>query len=742
MNKLFTKRAFLYISTLITTIIYLIWRGLYTLPWEESLFAIIFGIALWGAEIVSNFTAIILIWSKNKAENIVKPEIDDDSLYPDIDVLIATHNEDVDILVKTLNGVVNMDYPQKDKVHVYISDDTARPEVKVLADEFGVGYIGLADNKHAKSGNFNNALSKTNSPLVATFDADMIPYSNFLLETVPYFIDNQIQRAKDDSVKPLGLVQTPQSFYNADLFQFNLFSETHIPNEQDFFSRELNVYNNVHEAAIYTGSNTVIARAAIEAAGGFPTDTITEDFELGALINMEGYKNISTLEPLASGLTPTDVPSVLKQRIRWGRGVVQSVHNLNLIFNRKLNFRQKLVYLNSYLYWWSFLRRLLFIFAPILYTAFDIKVVNTDFWFLLVFWLPSYFLMHNVMTDISSDLRTQRWGEIQETIFAPFLVLPVLFQAIGLKETKFKVTNKGSTQSRRDKLYVIPHAIMLILAVYGLVRFNYGKFGIEIFYGSVISFWLLSHILNLTFSCLYYLGRPIYRQAERFRMTLPVVLQVEDKSYEFRTEDVSETGLSFVSDYPYYFSPDETLTFTVSKKDSKARFEGKIVRVWYRSDGYHYGVVLSTMDEYNYLQYLQVIYDGFNQSLRQDMDPMITLIDSFVMNIERREQARRQGPHFSQKYPMIKVNKEIIVNNISYFVHSFNYHELELTASTRSLPPIDLELTMDKISFQLKFSKLTQKGTAIYEVVNIVDLVDNPALIDLVNDWMQKELTV
>ena len=205
----------------------------------------------------------------------------------------------------------------------------------------------------------------------------MIPYSNFLLETVPYFVGDWIRNADDDKEKPLGLIQTPQSFYNADLFQFNLFSETSLPNEQDFFSREVNVLNNAQDAAIYTGSNTLILRKAIDDAGGFPLNTITEDFELGARINTKGYRNISTTEPLASGLTPTDIPSAINQRIRWGRGVVQSVHNLHILTNKNLTFRQKLIFLNSYLYWWSFIRRLLYIMAPILFTVFGIKVVDT-----------------------------------------------------------------------------------------------------------------------------------------------------------------------------------------------------------------------------------------------------------------------------------------------------------------------------------------------------------------------------
>lgn len=145
------------------------------------------------------------------------------------------------------------------------------------------------------------------------------------------------------------MIQTPQSFYNADIFQFNLFSESTLPNEQDFFSKEINVCNNSHGAAVYTGSNTLIFRKAIEDVGGFPTDTITEDFELGVRMNAAGYVNYSTKSPMASGLTPTDLKSVIKQRARWGRGVIRSSYNMNIFFNPKLTKGQRIVYINGYL---------------------------------------------------------------------------------------------------------------------------------------------------------------------------------------------------------------------------------------------------------------------------------------------------------------------------------------------------------------------------------------------------------
>ena len=68
------------------------------------------------------------------------------------------------------------------------------------------------------------------------FDADMIPYREFLLETVPYFVEQveAYENGDDYDKSKVGLIQTPQSFYNADIFQFNLFSESTLPNRTRF----------------------------------------------------------------------------------------------------------------------------------------------------------------------------------------------------------------------------------------------------------------------------------------------------------------------------------------------------------------------------------------------------------------------------------------------------------------------------------------------------------------------------
>ncbi|WP_125762224.1 glycosyltransferase family 2 protein [Companilactobacillus hulinensis] len=732
-----TKKI-IYAVTIISTMIYLLWRLFFTIPWHSQFWVLLFAILLLLSEIISNFTAFVLIWNKQQVKAFPRPKIKDEE-YPDVDVLIATHNEPPDLLMKTINACTFMKYPDKEKVHIYVSDDANRPEIKKLAESYHVNYMGIVDNKDAKAGNYNYTLSKTHSKLVATFDADMIPYSEFLLETVPYFVENEKEGQQDDPPKdwkPIGLVQTPQSFYNADIFQYNLFSENSIPNEQDYFSREVNVLNNAHGAAIYTGSNTVISRQAIVDAGGFPTDTITEDFELSMRINTQGYNNISTVEPMASGLTPVDFKSVMKQRIRWARGVIQSIYNLKVPFNSNLTGAQRLVYMNSYFYWWAFPRRFLYIFAPVLYALFKIRVVNADFWILLAIWAPSYFLVQLVLRNITGNIRTQRWGEIQETVFAPYLFFPVILESFGIKAKTFKVTNKEAKTSKKDLIYVLPYLILWIIVFVSIVKFNYGKFGSEIMYGSVITFWLLMALINLSFAVLLCLGRPIFRRSERFAKRINVNVSVNGRGYDLETTNTSEGGLSFISKNPLYFPKDTAIDFVLKNDDYESHLKGKIVRAFETRNGWMYGVSLLTPETKEYNEYLQIIHDGFNKYLPQKRDPWDTALDELMDNFDQRFNKKQVQRQFTNEFPIIQVNKRFNSESQEFTMTTFNFETVTLAGTSFEKLPDTLHLKLsDDISLDLTAKKNAESNQRQYRVNNLEKLLNNDSFVDIINDW-------
>lgn len=641
-------KKFLYCLAIILSAVYLIWRIGWTIPWEQSFWVLLYAIILWVCEVVSNLTAYItIIFRMLPAKKKLKMDLHqvlDTWQVPDVDVLIATHNEDRDLLEKTVNGATYMNYP-KDKLHIYICDDGNRPEIKELADQYGVGYIGLKDNHEAKSGNLNHALSQLTSPLFVDFDSDMIPYTNFLQETVPYFQQNWLDYKNDpDHTQPLGYVQTPQSFYENDIFQYNLFSERIVANEQDFFSRDVNVLYDQHGYTIFTGSNALFLRQAVDKAGGFPTKTLTEDFELGARVNIAGYSSFSTTEPQSAGTTPLDLKGVIKQRSRWARGVVQSCRNLHIFLNPKIAWTHKVILANAYFYWWSFFRRLIYIAAPILFAVWKIQVVDTNFWLLMLMWAPGYALLHTVLGDSSSRIRSERWGEVQETFFAPYLFMPVILQTLHIKKRSFHVTQKSYQRNWLDRVYLLPHLAMWLLTTYAIIKFNYGKWGSEILYGAVITFWLLMHWINLSFAVFIAMGRQVFRQQTRFPRKITGIINGVG---EMETIDISDTGLSFrfkEKDVPI-LKAGQKLTGELLLSDDLVK--GRNFRPEDQSLDFDLTIVRKIDDEGRYAAtakpaaaslpgWLHLVYDQHNQAVPEEYDRWMTPFDILGMNARKR----------------------------------------------------------------------------------------------------------
>ncbi|WP_123589287.1 glycosyltransferase, partial [Pseudomonas fluorescens] len=103
----------------------------------------------------------------------------DTRLWPSVDLLIPTYNEDLSIVRGTVYAAMGIDWPA-DKLNIYILDDGRRESFRQFAAEVGVGYITRSDNRHAKAGNLNHALKQLNGELVAIFDCDHIPVRSFL----------------------------------------------------------------------------------------------------------------------------------------------------------------------------------------------------------------------------------------------------------------------------------------------------------------------------------------------------------------------------------------------------------------------------------------------------------------------------------------------------------------------------------------------------------------------------------
>jgi cellulose synthase (UDP-forming) len=218
-----------------------------------------------------------------------------------VDVYVCTYDEPAEVVMATLAGCRALTYPHT----TYLLDDGRRAEMCELAELAGAEYLTRADNSHAKAGNLNAALPRTDGDLVFVLDADHVPMPDALDALVGYFDDER-----------MAIVQTPHDFFNHDSVQHYNVSR----HEQSLFYRVICPGKDRHGAAYWCGSAALISRPALLEIGGVATETIAEDFHTTIRLQRYGWRTRYHDEVLVQGLAPHDLDGYLLQRDRWARG--------------------------------------------------------------------------------------------------------------------------------------------------------------------------------------------------------------------------------------------------------------------------------------------------------------------------------------------------------------------------------------------------------------------------------------
>jgi len=397
------------------------------------------------------------IWPLRRAP-VSLPENPDD--WPDVDVLIPTFNEPLDVVRFTALGALNMDWPA-DKLHVFILDDGHRKEFEEFAFEAGIGYRTRPDNKFAKAGNINTALETMSSPLVAVFDSDHVPTRSFLQMTVGWFMRDP----------KLAVMQTPHHFYSPDPFERNLRQFHVIPNEGELFYGVVQDGNDFWNSAFFCGSCAVLRRAALDEIGGIAKETVTEDAHTSLRMQMAGWNTAYINIPQAAGLATERLSAHVGQRIRWARGMIQVLRTDNPLFARGLKFPQRLCYFNAVGHFLYAVPRLIFLTAPLIYLLLNHTNIPGYWAAILAYALPHLTLSNVTNSRIQGDHRHSFWNEIYETVLSPYILLPTMMALISPKLGKFNVTAKGGVVRRTffDSRIAQPFLVMLIFNIAGLL---------------------------------------------------------------------------------------------------------------------------------------------------------------------------------------------------------------------------------------------------------------------------------
>ena len=496
------------------------------------------------------------IWPLRRAP-VSLPENPDN--WPEIDVLIPTLNEPLDVVRFTALGALNMDWPA-DKLHVYILDDGRRKEFEQFAYEAGIGYCTRPDNKYAKAGNINTALQTMSSPLVAVFDSDHVPTRSFLQMTVGWFLRDP----------KLAVMQTPHHFYSPDPFERNLRQFHLIPNEGELFYGVVQDGNDFWNASFFCGSCAILRRAALDEIGGIARETVTEDAHTSLRMQMAGWNSAYINIPQAAGLATERLSAHVGQRIRWARGMVQVLRTDNPLFAPGLTFPQRLCYFNAVGHFLYAVPRLIFLTAPLIYLLFNRTNIPGYWAAILAYALPHLTLSNVTNSRIQGEHRHSFWNEIYETVLAPYILLPTLMALISPKLGKFNVTSKGGVVRRTffDSRIAQPFLVMLLFNIAGLLvaipRFFIWDTSRR---GTVLMnvMWCLFNVVILGVCTAVARELMQRRTTVRIKVAAPLSLRLPDgRSIACETVDMSNGGAGISLSEPFDFAPDSLVHLTFS----------------------------------------------------------------------------------------------------------------------------------------------------------------------------------
>jgi cellulose synthase (UDP-forming) len=498
---------------------------------------------------------------------------DDPVCRSPVDVFIATYNESRDILERTLIGACAIEHPD---LRVWILDDGARDWVRELAEQHGAKYACRVKGRHAKAGNVNNglrlALSHDRPPaFILLLDADFVAGRNILRRTLPLFHDDDV-----------GIVQTPQHFFNPDPIQINVFSPTVWPDEQRYFFNVLMPSLDAWGTACCCGTSAVLRVAALQAIGGMATETVTEDMLTSFKMAERGWRTVYLNEALSLGLAPEGVSEYIVQRARWCLGGVQQIYTRwSFIGRGRMRMIDRVNHFSSILYWGiSFPFRLMLLAAPGIWWWTGAAAYNATTADLLSAVLP-YFVVTMLFNAVYSGNRVvPLLSDVNQLVSSSAVIRSVLTGLVRPWGQPFKVTPKGvnAEQATFHWSLMLPFLAIAGVTLSGMIAnlgFGSALRGEPSYLVNVI--WTLLDTVVLVVTCMACIDQPRRRHQERFASDERAVLLVPGRrSVVCTVGDISVGGAQL---YHHDGWPKPPTSGTLWLDDGKIEMPFKVLRV-------------------------------------------------------------------------------------------------------------------------------------------------------------------
>jgi len=266
---------------------------------------------------------------------------------PKVSIHIPAYREQPDMLIKTLDSVAALDYPDFEVLVVINNtpDEAFWRPIQEHCEKLGphFKFINLLQVSGFKAGALNMAMSEMaeDAGVIALLDADYVVSPDWLKDLVPVFADPKV-----------ALVQAPQDHRDGDESVLKTVMDAEYAG---FFDIGM-VQRNEQNAAIAHGTMLLIRRSAFDEVGRWNTDTITEDTELGLRLYEAGYDTQYTNKRYGWGLLPDTFLAFKTQRHRWAVGAMQIIrkHWRHMRPSSKtLTRHQKMQFITGWSYWLS-----------------------------------------------------------------------------------------------------------------------------------------------------------------------------------------------------------------------------------------------------------------------------------------------------------------------------------------------------------------------------------------------------
>ncbi len=274
--------------------------------------------------------------SRRQAAGPRRPICVDDQL-PRVTVQLPLFNERY-VARRIIDAVAALDYP-RDRLHIQVLDDSTDDTTELIqgriaqyqAEGLRIDLVHRSKRAGYKAGALANGLELTDGEFIAIFDADFIPAPDFLRRTVPCFLGDP----------HIGVIQTRWGHLNDG---DNLLTRSQALAIDGHFAVEQYARSEGDLLFNFNGTCGVWRRTCIEDAGGWNSETLTEDFDLSYRAQLRGWRFIFMRDVVVPGEVPPQIHAYKQQQARWSKGSTQVLLRMAMpLLRSRLSLRKRIM---------------------------------------------------------------------------------------------------------------------------------------------------------------------------------------------------------------------------------------------------------------------------------------------------------------------------------------------------------------------------------------------------------------